>query len=222
MHTLLIAALVAAAIPAGMDSARDRQDAAALQKMVDQYAQAAAKSPNDADAQYRFALAASYLAQVAQEVRNKALAKSASERGIPAGEKAVALRPDAENYRVLGTLYGQAVTDLFSGLKYGPRAKAAIAKAVEKAPNSSAVYVARGVGNYYLPEQMGGGSKVAIADFRKAIQLDSRNADAYLWLGVALRKENKNTEARDALATALKLSPNRLWAKQQLDKTPKQ
>ena len=221
MRTLLIAALVAAAIPAGMETARDRQDAAALQKMVDQYAQAASKSPNDADAQYRVALAASYLAQVAQEVRNKPLAKSASERGIPAAEKAVALRPDAENYRVLGTLYGQAVTDLFSGLKYGPRAKAAIAKAVEKAPNSSAVYVARGVGNYYLPEQMGGGSRAAVEDFRKAIQLDAKNADAYLWLGVALRKEKKDAEARDAIGKSLKLAPNRLWAKQQLDKTPK-
>ena len=54
---------------------------------------------------------------------------------------------------MLGTLYGQAVTDLMSGLSYGPKAKEAIDKAVEKAPKVDGMYVARGVGNYYLPAQ---------------------------------------------------------------------
>ena len=121
---------------------------------------------------------------------------------------------------MLGTLYGQAITDIMSGLSYGPRAKEAINKAVEKAPKSSAVYVARGVGNYYLPAQLGGGAKVAIPDFRKAIQLDSKNAEAWLWLGIALRQSGQEAEARQALTRSLELEPDRVWAKQQLDKTP--
>jgi tetratricopeptide (TPR) repeat protein len=133
----------------------------------------------------------------------------------------VELKPDdAENYRVLGTLCGQAITDLMSGLTYGPRAKDAIAKAVARAPNSSMVYVARGVGNYYLPPQLGGGLESAVADFRKAIDLDSRNAEAYLWLGLSLRKENKDAEARQAFEKSLALNPNSVWVKQQLSKTP--
>ena len=103
-----------------------------------------------------------------------------------------------------------------------PKAKDAINKAVEKAPKVSAMYVARGVGNYYLPPAFGGGIELAIKDFRKAIELNPKNADAYLWLGVALRKDNQNAEAHKALAKALELNPNRLWAKQQLDKTPAQ
>ena len=59
-----------------------------------------------------------------------------------------------------------------------------------------------------------------IADFRKAIELDAKNAEAWLWLGVALRKENKDAEARQALEKSLALNPNRVWVKQQLDKTP--
>jgi tetratricopeptide (TPR) repeat protein len=121
---------------------------------------------------------------------------------------------------VLGTLYGQAITDIMSGLSYGPKARDAINKAVEKAPNSSAVYVARGVGNYYLPAQVGGGAKAAIPDFRKAIELDPKNAEAYLWLGIALRQSGQDAGARQALAESLKLNPNRVWTKQQLDKTP--
>ena len=76
------------------------------------------------------------------------------------------------------------------------------------------------MGNYYLPAALGGGYDLAIKDFRKAIELDAKNADAYLWLGIALRKVNQPDEARKAIAKSLELNPNRMWAKQQLDKTP--
>jgi tetratricopeptide (TPR) repeat protein len=204
-----------------LEAARDRQDRPALERFVRESEAAAARAPNDAETQYRCALASSYLAEVDQELRDKKAARQAAEVGIKAAEKAVALKPDnAENYRILGTLYGQAITDLISGLTYGPRAKDSIAKAVARAPNSSTVYVARGVGNYYLPPQLGGGLESAVADFHKAIELDPRNAEAYLWLGLSLRKENKDAEARRAFEKSLELDPNSVWAKQQLSKTP--
>ena len=214
----LLTALLAAAAP--LELARDRQDRPALQKAIDEYSAAAARAPNDANAQYRLALASSYLAEVAQELHDKKQAQQAAEVGIKAAEKAVALRPDAENYRVLGTLCGQAITDVLSGLSYGPRAKTAIDKAVELAPKSAAAYLAHGVGNFYVPVQLGGGAKLAIADFRKAIALEPANAEAYLWLGVALHKDNQDAQARQALAKSLALDPNRLWTKQELDKIP--
>jgi Flp pilus assembly protein TadD len=82
--------------------------------------------------------------------------------------------------------------------------------------------MARGVGNYYLPEALGGGSNLAVADFRKSIDFDPKNADAWLWLGIALRKQNKHAEARQAFAKSVELNPKRIWAKEQLDKTPAQ
>jgi tetratricopeptide (TPR) repeat protein len=220
MLVLVMAGLLAAAAPSALEMARDQQDRAALDRMVNESA-AAAKAPGDAAAQYRVALACSYLAEVAIEQHDKKAARPVAERGIQAAEKAVALKPEvAEYYRVLATLYGQAVTDIMSGLKYGPKAKEAIAKAVEKAPTNSSVYVARGVGNYYLPAQLGGGPAAAIPDFQKAIQLDPKNAEAYLWLGISLRQSNKDAEARQAFTKSLALAPNRVWTKQQLDKTP--
>ena len=210
------------AIPSGtLQMARDQQDRAALDKMVEEDTVAAAKAPNDPEAQYRLALAASYSAEVALEQHDRKAARAAAEHGIKAAERAVALKPDhAEYYRVLATLYGQAITDVLSGLSYGPRSKDAINKALQLAPHSSEVYVARGVGNYYLPPQLGGGATAAQADFRKAIELDPKNAEAYLWLGLCLRKENKDAEARQAFTRSLELDPNRVWVKQQLEKTP--
>jgi tetratricopeptide (TPR) repeat protein len=218
---LATAGLLAAAAPSPLESARDRQDRASLQKFVADSTAAAAQAPNDADAQYRAALACSYLAEVMIEQHERKPARQIAEQGIKPAEKAVALKPtSAEHYRLLGTLYGQAITDLMSGLSYGAKAKDALAKAMERAPKSSGVWVAHGVGNYYLPTQLGGGAPQASSDFRKAIELDPKNSEAYLWLGVSLRKENKDAEARQALAKALELNPNRVWVKQQLDKTP--
>ena len=221
MLAIFIAAFMAAAAPSPLEVARDKQDRPALTDLAAQAAAAAAKAPNDPEAQYRAALADCYLAEVAIELRDRKAGRQIAEQGIKLAERAVALKPaNAEYYRLLGTLYGQAVTDIMSGLTYGPKAKDAINKAVEKAPKSSMMYVARGVGNYYVPAQLGGGAKLSIPDFQKAIDLDSGNAEAWLWLGLSLRKENRDAEARRAFAKSLELNPNRVWAKQQLEKTP--
>ena len=220
MTLALVMAGFLAVAPSNLESARDQQDRATLQKAIADLTAAASATPKDPEAYYRVALACSYLAEVNIELRDRKQGRQAAEQGIKAGERALSLRPNAENYRVLATLYGQAITDVLSGLSYGPKAKEAIAKAVEAAPKSSAVWVARGVGNYYLPSQFGGGAQNAIADFRKALEFDPKNAEAYLWLGVSLRKENKDAEARQALQKSLELNPNRLWVKQQLEKTP--
>jgi tetratricopeptide (TPR) repeat protein len=209
---------------ADLVKARDRQDRPALEKLAGDLRSQADKDPKDAAAQYRYALAESYSAEVAIETRDKAAAKNAAQAGIDAAERAVALKADSSEYqRLLGTLCGQAVSaNTLAALKYGKCALNSVNRAIELDPKSSNNYLSHGVGNYYLPPAFGGGIELAIKDFRKAIELNPKNADAYLWLGVALRKDNQNAEARKALAKSLELNPSRLWAKQQLDKTPAQ
>lgn len=221
MKTLLLIALLAA-LPADWKKARDAEDRAALDKIAaDAGAQAQAK-PNDAEAQYRAAVASLYQSEVALELKDKSGARSAAETGIKFAEKAVALAPKSgENHRILGTLCGQVIpANVLLGMKYGKCALDEVNKAIELEPKSSEAYLSRGVGNYYLPPQFGGGPELAVKDFQKAIELDGKNADAYLWLGVSLRKLNRNAEAYAAITQSLKLNPNRLWAKQQLEKTP--
>jgi tetratricopeptide (TPR) repeat protein len=226
MMKFLIAASALFAISGFNDSelvkARDRQDKAALEKIVADLKPLAEKDPKDAAAQYRLALAESYSAEVAIETHDKATAKTAAQAGIDAAERAVNLKADSSEYqRILGTLCGQMISgNGLAGLKYGKCALTAVNKAIELDPKSSINYLSHGVGNYYLPAALGGGYDLAIKDFQKAIELNAKNADAYLWLGVALRKVNQPEEARKAIAKSLELNPNRLWAKQQFDKTP--
>lgn len=221
---ILLLLFYAAAGGTDLEKARDAQDRPALDRFAAQLGSTAQAKANDAAAQYQFALAESYIAEVAIEVRDKNAAHSAAEAGIDAAKKAVAIKGDsAEYHRLLGTLCGQAISaDVLRGMKYGHCAQDEVSKALQLDPKSSTNYLARGVGNYYLPSGLGGGLDLAVKDFLKAAELDPQSAEAQLWLGLALRKQNKNADARKAFQKAIELNPARVWAKQQLDKTPAQ
>ncbi|MCZ2076933.1 MAG: tetratricopeptide repeat protein [Bryobacterales bacterium] len=219
---LLSRLLMADAGLPGLEAARNRQDRVALEKSIERFAADARTRQDNAEAQYRLALANSYLAEVAMEMRDKTKAREAAEAGMEPARRAVALDPrNAEHHRILGTLCGQVIpANVLLGLRYGRCAQEEIEKAVELNPHSAAAYLSRGVGNYYLPASFGGGVEPAIRDFQKALDMDHKFADAYLWLGIALRKAGKNGEARKAIEKSLELNPNRIWARQQLKKTP--
>jgi tetratricopeptide (TPR) repeat protein len=213
---------LASLLPPTLQSARDRQDQEALSKLAAAAADAAQKA-NDPARFYAHALAESTLAEVALELRDKKTAAQAAERGIASADKAVAAKPTSEHYRIQGTLCGQIIpANVLKGLRYGKCAQEAIAKAVELDPKSAEAYLSRAVGNYYLPTSFGGGADVALRDIDKSLSLNPNDADAWMWKGIVLRKANRNAEARSALEKALKQNPNRVWIKQQLDKTPTQ
>jgi tetratricopeptide (TPR) repeat protein len=219
--TFALFGIVATAAVTGMDelvTARDRQDLSSLDRITKQY-----QAATTADAQYRLALAYSYAAEVAMELHDKRKSEDLAEAGLDPARKAVAANGNnAEYHRLLGELCGQVIpaNPLMGTLKYGQCARDEIDKAIQLDPKLALAYVSRGVGNYYLPPQMGGGPEVAIKDFDKAIAINPNLAEAYVWKGVALRKMNKDPEAREALERALQIDPNRIWVKQQLVKTP--
>jgi len=222
LASLFLLSHAMAAPPPELRAARDKQDRAALEKVIATLGAQAEKKPADAQAQYVLALAQSYLAEICLELRLRNEAKAAAEKGIQAAEKAAQLKPDtAEYHRILGTLCGQVIpANVLAGLKYGKCAMESVNKAIQLDGKSSLAWLSKGVGNYYLPASFGGGVDLAIKDMEKAISLDPSSADAYVWLGTALRKKNSNAEARKALEKALQLNPNRIWAKQLLEKTP--
>ena len=177
-------------------SAPDHQDRAAIDQSISQAAAGGSEKP---DANYRLAMANSYAAEIAIEQRDKRKAEHYAEAGIDAAKKAVAGNPNvAEYHRLLGELCGQVIpaSPSAGGMKYGQCARDEVNKAIELDPKSPLSYVSRGVGNYYLPPQFGGGVDLALKDFDKAISLNPNLSEAYLWKGIALRKANRNAEAR--------------------------
>lgn len=219
---LLCAAVCRGALDETLLRARDAQDRPELDRLVAAAKAAADRAPKNAEAQYRLALTESIAGEVALEQKDKPAAERAAGAGIPAAEAAVALRPqDAEYNRVLGTLCGQIIpANIFRAIGYGKRAKEAIEKAKQLDPKSPEVWIAEGVGNYYMPASFGGGPDPAIRSFEHALQLDPKSAEAWLWLGLAQRKKQKYSDARESFRKSLALDPNRVWVKEQLAKTP--
>jgi len=208
-----------------LDRLRDHQDRPALEARAAAMHTAADKTPSDPNGWYHAAIAYSYAAEVAMEVKDKNGAQKNAEAGAADAEKAISLNGKvADYYRVLGTLCGEVIpaNPIAGILSYGKRAKEALDKAIEMDPKSSKAFLAHGVGYYYLPTNFGGGPDNAIRDFRQAIALDPHSADAWLWLGIALKKQHQNAQARDALAKSLQFDPDRAWTKDQLEKTPAQ
>jgi tetratricopeptide (TPR) repeat protein len=227
MKRLVLFTLVAASICAARSTdpalirARDAQDRSALESLVDAAKSAADKAPKDAESQYRFALAASIEAEVALELRDKNGAEKAAMQGVKAAENAISIHGnEAEYYRVLGTLCGQIIpaNPIMGALGYGKRAKDAVEKAKQLDPKSAEVWMADGVGNYYLPPSFGGGYDQAIRSFKRALELEPNNAEAWLWLGLAQHRNKQDPDARVSFGKSLALDPHRLWARQQLDK----
>jgi len=220
---LAACSLFAAPPPAELTVARDHQDLAALNSLISQYQQAAQAKPDCHDCLYKLALANSYAAEVTMELRDKRKSEAFAEAGMSTAQKLISdTANNAEYHRLLGALCGQVIpaNPIFGALKYGQCAQDEINKAIQLDPKLALAYVSRGVGNFYLPTSMGGGLDIALKDFDRALSIDPKLTEAYLWKGVTLRKANRNGEARQAFQKALELNPQRLWTKQQLDKTP--
>lgn len=203
-----------------LHAARNRQDLAALQEAAAR-AEAQLRTNASPGALYAAALARSFEAEVALELGKKPEAAAAAESGIQAARTLVAKNPAvAEHHRLLGTLCGQMIpANLLMALQYGRCAKEEIDEALKLDPRSALAHISRGVGNYYLPASFGGGVEKAIVDFRHATTLKPDLADAWLWLGIGLRKKGDAASAKSALRRAASLAPDRRWIAQQLAKT---
>ena len=215
----LILTTVFAADPA-LETARNRQDRAALEKA----GQTRAKAAKNAAGHYETAIAFSYLSEVALELRDKRQARTAAESGINAAKAAIAAEPaNAEYHRLLGTLCGQVIpADPMAGFQHGRCAKEEIEKALRMNPKSALAWMSSGVGKFYLPAMFGGGVDLAMKDFQKAVAIDPKLAEGWMWIGLAHRKGNRNADASQALQKAKSLNPERIWIQQQLEKTPAQ
>ena len=138
-------------------------------------------------------------------------------------EQSLAARPMAETHALLASVLGQLIGATPStGPTYGPRVPTEMTAATTMGPSNPRVWLLKGIQSIYTPAQYGGGLAIAEGELKRAIQLFVTDAptspepswgkaEAYVWLGQALQKQNRIAEARTAYQQALALQPDYPW-----------
>jgi tetratricopeptide (TPR) repeat protein len=219
------------------DSARREIDAANAQADLPQLTAAAAMleraliaTPSDHLLLYYRALALYRAAGVYTGQKRNEEARRALEEADHLLEDATSKNPSADALALRGAVIGQLIGvsgNPFAGMTQGPKASGLIDRAMELEPKNPRVWLIRGISAMFTPRMFGGGTDKAERDLRKAIELfpgDSPtppnpswgHAEAYVWLGQALQKEGRMSEARAAYDRALEIQPNYAWVQRVL------
>ncbi|MDQ6771304.1 MAG: tetratricopeptide repeat protein [Gemmatimonadota bacterium] len=130
-----------------------------------------------------------------------------------------------ETHALLSSILGRLIgADPSLGMSLGPASQGEMMSAVSTGPTNPRVWMLRGVSSMFTPVQWGGGLPAAEAQLRKAIEFFATdkpvppapswgNAEAYVWLGQVLQRQNKPADALVAYNNALALEPNYTWVK---------
>jgi tetratricopeptide (TPR) repeat protein len=196
---------------------RDKGDVESLQALV-RAAQDEATRTNDFDANLRTTLLDACLIEAAQDHQNDKVVKQAAKDGVAAAELAVKLNAESsEAHRLVGELLGELIPHVFAGgMRYGSHSTEEIEKALQLDPHNSNAYVARGNNYFYTPKTFGGDKEKAIDSWKKAIEIAPTSdaaATAHIWLATAYQSLGKTENATTEINEALKMNPDRLFAR---------
>jgi tetratricopeptide (TPR) repeat protein len=182
-------------------------------------------TPNDPLLLYYRSLALYRTASLYTGQKKNDEAKRALDEADMLLEQATAKSPTADalalRSSVIGMMIGLSGNPL-SGMTLGPKSTGLLDRAKELEPKNPRVWLVSGMSNMFTPKMFGGGTDKAEQDLRKALTLFETDqpvppapswgrADAYIWLGQALQKNDKPDEARTAYQKALELQPKNGW-----------
>jgi tetratricopeptide (TPR) repeat protein len=137
--------------------------------------------------------------------------------------ESLAAQPLAETHALLAMTMGRMIgLDQIYSPTLGPQIPKQMNAAIAMGPNNPRVWLLRGIQSFYTKPEYGGGDSAAEAQLKKAIELFATDspvppapswgkAEAYVWLGQVLQKENRIAEARAAYNNALSVQPDYPW-----------
>jgi tetratricopeptide (TPR) repeat protein len=219
------------------DSASREIDAANAAADLGRLANAAAMidrvltvTPNDALLLYYRSLALYRSATLYTGLKKNDEAKRTLDEADRLLEQATAKSPTADALALRSSVIGLQIglsSNPLSGMTLGPKSSALLDRAKELEPKNPRVWLISGMSAMFTPKMFGGGTDKAEEDLRKAIPLFEADrpvapapswghADAYVWLGQALQKENKPAEAKAAYEKALEIQPGNQWVQRVL------
>ena len=137
--------------------------------------------------------------------------------------ESLAAQPLAETHALLAMTMGRMIgLDQIYSPTLGPLIPKEMNAAVGMGPNNPRVWLLRGIQSFYTNPEYGGGLPVAETQLNKAIELFATDnptppapswgkAEAYVWLGQVLQKQNRIAEARAAYNNALSVQRDYPW-----------
>ena len=134
---------------------------------------------------------------------------------------------DAEALALYGTVNGWPITNMWSGMRHGPRADESYKKAQEADPENPRVAMLQGTSRLFRPGAFGGGVDRAEAELTEALALFDREprdkpwpnggrAEIYAWVGQVMLKKGDFHKARAFYDTALAVEPDYQWVHETL------
>ncbi len=182
----------------------------------DAFTQLTQKSGSNQAYFYNLARVDFYITDFYSARRDNKAAERSLDEAITAAQHAITLDDKSSNaHSLLADLYGRKISfgSFFAGMRYGPKVEAENKKALELDPDNPRVQASLGRQYLFAPKMFGGDLNQAVASFRKAVQLDPKSDEAFVWLAIALRKKEDKENADKALQEALRLNPRSEFAK---------
>jgi len=187
-------------------------------------------TPNDALLLYYRSLALYRSGTLYTGLKKNDEAKRALDEADRLLEQTIAKSPTAEALALRSSVIGLQIglsSNPLAGMTLGPKSSGLLDRAKETEPKNPRVWLISGMSAMFTPKMFGGGADKAEQDLRKAITLFESDrpvtpapswgrADAYIWLGQALHKEDKPAEAKAAYEKALEIQPDNQWVRRVL------
>lgn len=187
-------------------------------------------TPNDPLLLYYRALALYRSSTIYTGMKKNDEAKRTLDEADTLLEQATAKSPTADALALRSSVMGLTIGlsgNPLSGMTLGPKASGLLDRAKGMEPKNPRVWLISGMSAMFTPKMFGGGADRAEDDLKKAIALFDGDrpvapapswgkADAYIWLGQALQKNDKTDEARTAYQKALEIQPGNQWVQRVL------
>jgi tetratricopeptide (TPR) repeat protein len=197
--------------------ARDKGDIESLQALIRTARDEAART-NSFEANLGIAVLDACLVEAAHDHQNDKVVKQAAQDGVAAAERAVKLNTESsEAHRLVGELLGELIPHVFAGgMRYGSHSTGEIEKAMQLDSHNPNAYVARGNAYFFTPKTFGGDIEKAVDTWKQAIAIAPTSdaaETAHIRLARAYQSLGKSENARTEIDEALKMNPERLFAK---------
>jgi tetratricopeptide (TPR) repeat protein len=208
-----------------IDAASDAGDLVRIRAARTNVERALVAFPNDPYLLYYKAYALFREAGLQEGLQHQEELRSVLDDEEKALDASLAVKAFPEAHAMLSSVLGRKIAFRpVMAMVLGPRSGSEMSDAIALGPNNPRVWLIRGQGAIFTPEQFGGGLTNAEAYLKKAEQLfvmDNATAPApswgraelYAWLGQVYQKQNKKAEAIAAYNKALEIDPNMRWVK---------